>query len=313
MLRAVASPTSKESGRVWVDGDDALAAYWYQTFDQKDYDRFWRQYVINKRATRVWSWPDLTKPGAAAAGAVARVWSPRLDGVSELARECGRQFTLTLSMPEQSWTDFGAPRLLTLDVVLPDDEPAVYVTLQWFEKPACRFAEAHWLSFRPDAPDRAGWRLDKMGEQISPLAVVRNGNRWLHAVDRGVTYRDRAGCLQIETLDTPFVAPGRPSLLDFDNQQPPMREGVHVNLCNNVYGTNFRMSSDEDARFRFIVRCGAAGAACVDREGLGLEAEAHAPVSSLQVSVVALDTLLDHLAHAVLDLRYLTSERRRID
>jgi hypothetical protein len=29
---------------------------------------------------------------------------------------------------------------------------------------------------------------------------------------------------------------------------------MHVNLFNNVWGTNFRMWFDEDARFRFVLR-----------------------------------------------------------
>ncbi len=64
-----------------------------------------------------------------------------------------------------------------------------------------------------------GWRMDKLGQAISPLEVVRNGNRTLHAVGAGVEYRDGRGGLAIATLDAPLVAPGEPSLLRL--QQPP--------------------------------------------------------------------------------------------
>jgi hypothetical protein len=57
----------------------------------------------------------------------------------------------------------------------------------------------------------------------------------------------------METLDAPLVAPGEPSLLDFNNRQPDMSQGVQVNLFNNVWGTNFRMWFDDDARFRFAL------------------------------------------------------------
>ncbi len=59
-----------------------------------------------------------------------------------------------------------------------------------------------------------------------------------------------------ETLDAPLVAPGEPSLLNFSNRQPPLRQGVHFNLYNNVWGTNFPMWYGEDARFRFVLRFG---------------------------------------------------------
>jgi hypothetical protein len=100
------------------------------------------------------------------------------------------------------------------------------------------------------------WLLDKLGEAVDPHDVVRDGNRRLHAVGRGFAYRADAGTLAIDTLDAPLVAPGEPSLLNFTNRQPPLLRGMHVNLHNNVWGTNFRMWYDDDARFRFVLRCG---------------------------------------------------------
>ncbi len=52
----------------------------------------------------------------------------------------------------------------------------------------------------------------------------------------------------------PLVAPGAPSLLNFKHTQPALEQGFHFNLYNNVWGTNFPMWYDEDARFRFVVR-----------------------------------------------------------
>ncbi len=154
-------------------------------------------------------------------------------------------------MPAESWEQFGAPRRIVIESWLPDDAPTIALTLQWFDKPACRIAEAIWLSFVPAIRDAYGWRLDKLGAALEPHDVVRNGNRKLHAVGRGMTYRDAEGQLEIECVDAPLVAPGEPSLLDFNNRQPPVERGMHVNLYNNVWGTNFRMWYDEDTKFRF--------------------------------------------------------------
>jgi hypothetical protein len=95
--------------------------------------------------------------------------------------------------------------------------------------------------------------MEKLGELFSPLEVVRHGNRKLHAIGRQVLYSDKQDVLSIETLDAPLVAPGEPSLLRFDNRQPPLSQGMHFNLYNNIWGTNFPMWYDEDARFRFIL------------------------------------------------------------
>jgi hypothetical protein len=96
--------------------------------------------------------------------------------------------------------------------------------------------------------------MDKLGQTVSPLDVVRDGNRHLHAVGRGVRYSAGNVRFEIETRDAPLVAPGERSLLNFNNRQPPLRRGMHFLLYDNVWGTNFPMWYDDPARFEFILR-----------------------------------------------------------
>jgi hypothetical protein len=93
-----------------------------------------------------------------------------------------------------------------------------------------------------------------MGQWVSPLEIIPDGNRKMHAVGTGISYRDAEGSFLLETLDAPLVAPGNPSLLNFNNQQPDPQKGMHINLYNNVWGTNFPQWYEEDARFRFVLR-----------------------------------------------------------
>ena len=60
--------------------------------------------------------------------------------------------------------------------------------------------------------------------------------------------------VSVETLDAPLVAPGRPSLIDFGNRQPDLRDGLHFNLHNNLWGTDFPQWYEDDALFRFSLR-----------------------------------------------------------
>ncbi len=242
------------TGRDCAADEHPIALFRYQTFSQQDYDRFWRQYIVNKRQTSVWSIPDFTKPGIAAAGATSATWLPRLAGLYERRSAGGYEFLLELSMPGECTSIYGCPAAVTLELRLPDGEPAIHATLQWFDKPAGRLPEALWLSFVPRIADPGGWSLDKLGQRVSPLDVIRDGNRKLHAVDSGVFYHDEASQLSIETLDAPLVAPGDPALLNFNNRQPALKHGMHFNLYNNVWGTNFPMWYEDDARFRFIWR-----------------------------------------------------------
>ena len=95
--------------------------------------------------------------------------------------------------------------------------------------------EAIWFSFMPlvEEPDR--WRLDKMGVPISPLEAVPDGNCRRHAVQAGVSYSGADGFIEIASHDAALVAPGKPSLLEFDDTLPDLRGGMHFNLCNNVW------------------------------------------------------------------------------
>ena len=63
-----------------------------------------------------------------------------------------------------------------------------------------------------------------------------------------------SGDFLVETLDAPLVTLGVKSPLYFSNRQPDMTAGVHCNLFNNAWGTNYIMWFGEDMRFRFILR-----------------------------------------------------------
>jgi hypothetical protein len=246
--------TNRADGRAWANAAHTLGQWRYQTFAQADYDRFYKQYAINKQETAEWSVPDLTKPGIGPAGAVAGEWLPNVEAVYRRTDETGDHFILLLALPAACAHGYGGPAAAALDVYFPANRPAIAFELQWFNKPACRLPEALWFSFSPLIEAREGWHMDKLGEPVSPLDVVINGNRKLHAVNMGLSYEDETGGLLIETLDAPLVAPGDRSLLDFNNRQPALSRGVHFLLFDNVWGTNFPMWYDEDARFRFVIR-----------------------------------------------------------
>ena len=111
-----------------------------------------------------------------------------------------------------------------------------------------------WLTFQPDASELSNWMLEKSDYPVSPLAVVRGGNRHMHALSRGVSYKDAQGSFSIDTLDAPVVALGERSPIYFSNDPPDMSKGVHFSLFNNAWGTNYIQWFGEDLRFRFEVR-----------------------------------------------------------
>ncbi len=148
----------------------------------------------------------------------------------------------------------GCPQRLTTEYSLSKSEPVLQITLQWFGKQANRLPEALWLSFDPPVDNDGSWVMDKMGQDVDPGNVVKDGGHKMHAVAKGIRYFDPRGTMAIETLDAPLVAPGERTLLKFDNAHPSPEDGMHFCLCNNVWGTNFVMWFDDDMRFRFVLR-----------------------------------------------------------
>jgi len=235
--------------RVWCSGSSRLGLFGYETFSSADYRRFSTQYQKNMLKTFVWSIPDFRKPGMFLSRPEHRLNRP---AVKSLLRRDDR-FLMELSMPEKAVETCGCPRSVWLSWDFLIDRPAVEISLQWFDKKACRLPEASWFSFSFDNTAAEGWRMDKLGSRISPLDVVSRGGRTLHAVGQGVFYGDRSGSLSLETPDAQLVSFDSLSLLDFHNRVPDPRKGVHINLHNNVWGTNFPMWYEDDARFRFIL------------------------------------------------------------
>src|SRR4029079_12831893 len=111
-----------------------------------------------------------------------RWWLPSLRSLHHSRTATGERILVELALPAEATEQYGCPARATLEIVLPNAEPAIYLDLQWFEKPASRLPEALWLSFTPRDTIAKGWALEKLGQHIAPLDVVRDGNRRLHAV-----------------------------------------------------------------------------------------------------------------------------------
>ena len=163
-------------GKSWADNTHPLAWLRYQTFSTADYERFFHQYILPAEQGNGWSVartspsPAWSAPIRSAVFGSRRLWCYAKD----------RQLLFHLVGDPQAVREYGCPQFL-LQYTFDPTAPVIQIDLQWFHKPACRLPEATWLSFQPQVSATADWRLDKLGTQISPLEVVENGNRHLHA------------------------------------------------------------------------------------------------------------------------------------
>jgi len=234
-------------GRVLADPAHPLGLFTYQVFSQRDYERWYRTYAVNHAATSTWARPDFTKFGyERVRGVRARRWPARLTALHVDPRAEAPRVIATLRGDPDAVRDYGCPAELSIEWTLPCGFAPMRCTVQGFGKRASRIPEAAWFSFVPRVTRPHDWRLVKMGEPVDPRRVVARGNRHLHAIERAV----HPG-MTIVNHHAPVVALERATLLEFRQQRPDLRHGLHWNLLNNVWGTNFVQWTDDDVRFDF--------------------------------------------------------------
>lgn len=260
-LRVIFDPVSAEitslvyrsDGQEWCSPVQRMASYAYQTFSSADYDRFIHQYILSSMQTSGWALEDFGKPGLEKASPVNKVWHPKVEAVYLPGDSKITSMLFKLGFEDDAVKRYGAPRVTWLRFTLTPGLSRLNIDLQWFHKSPCRMPEALWLGFTPVNSQSLEWKMEKLGKWLSPLSIVENGNRHLHAVGRGVTGSIGDKKIAISPLDSALVAPGEPSLLDFNNHQPDLSKGMHFCLLDNLWGTNFPMWFEEDCRFRFVV------------------------------------------------------------
>lgn len=245
---------NRKTGNEWASADHPLALFSYQTLSQADYSQFFSNYIIS---TADWAKKDFGKPGIETLGAENREWLPSLVELHSEEDDKGHRLLGRLAIRDEQAFQSGRaafPRKMYLELLLPKAEPVIHVNFYSFQKPATRMPEALWLTFHPIVHPGGAWMMDKSGEQVSPLDVVVAGSRHMHAVSTGFSYRDEAHSFSVETIDAPLIALGKKSSLNFSRSQPDFSGGVHCNLFNNAWGTNYIMWYGEDMRFRFTLR-----------------------------------------------------------
>jgi hypothetical protein len=245
---------SKSTGREWASSDHPLALFSYQTLSQQGYAKFFADYILS---TADWAIKDFGKPNIEHFGAKSQTWLPSLGNIHAEHDHEGFRILASLKIQDDEALQSGRaafPQKMYMELLLPDAEPVINLNFYWFGKPATRMPEALWLTFNPVVPNPNGWTMDKSGQQVSPLDVAVAGARHMHAVSSGFSYHDENNSLHIETLDAPLIALGEKSPLNFSRSQPDLSTGIHCNLFNNAWGTNYIMWFGEDMRFRFVLR-----------------------------------------------------------
>lgn len=227
---------------VYADETHLWGALNYKNDSPDEYEKFYETYVTN-----LWDWAreDFGKLGFEKAILHALEQKPVMTGLYK--RENTYLALLEMNGPVHEL--YGAPGKLAAEVTFTEDE--VTFSVSWWEKPACRVPEEIWCGFTPaSAPEDC--RVRKLGKWIDPLNVCNGGGLHLHATDYGVRWNGG----ELETLDTAVVSVGLPKVMPYTREPIHPEEGFYFNLENTIWGTNFVMWYEEDARFRWVFRPG---------------------------------------------------------
>ena len=233
-------PTSTEM----ADDEHVVLAASYQRVGSHEYAEFAANYLrCLDSEDEPWALADFTKPGMPELAAAT--WHPTVEA-------CARtrdSITIEMRFPPEAVNEGGAPPQAWL--ILRADEGVLAAEWSWFDKPANRLPEILWLHLPLAGEGR--WSISKMGVEIDPADVVHRGNSRVHAVGDRVT-RHGSPTIVVEPLDSPLIAFGSPRLLHPDWSPPRPRGGIHINLLNNLWGTNFPMWIEGDGKSRVRIR-----------------------------------------------------------
>ena len=245
---AVTHLENRTTGAVWATPGHPLALFTYQTLSAADYAAYQARYLTIHAD---WAPKDFGKPGIANFEAASREWRPRVERCSLAHESDGERLLVELAFDDPAALAAGNvawPATIFYALRLPHAEARIDLEVLTFGKQPNRLPEALWLTFRPpSSPGKPQWLLEKVDEPVDPADVVRGGGRAMHAVTGDVHF----GELRIRSLDAPLVALGARSPLNFSLDPPDLRQGVHFNLFNNGWGTNYPQWSGGDWRYRF--------------------------------------------------------------
>lgn len=221
----------------------------YHAYSDADYSFWLKHYTRNLKGTFAWSVPDFARPllqyvrGKYRSGrfpyAIKRA-ACRSCGVDGVHICVDLECELALS------TEQGAPRVFQIAYHL--NPEGLRFDVSWFGKDANRLTEALFLRLYPVQGEL---RLRKVADWIDPAQVASTGGRNLHAVwearlDTG------GGEYRLMNFHAPLLSVGCGKILEFDNRLGnPACDGLAYVLYDNVWGTNFPLWYEENARFSF--------------------------------------------------------------
>ncbi len=214
----------------------------YRSFCNEDYKYWLTHYSRNLEETAVWALGDFARPGLNRVE--GKYPTGRFPYTVERMSANGEQIIVNLVCDKKLCDELGAPRLIQVIYTL--SKNGLKVDVSWYQKDANRLTEAIYMHIFPSEDVQ----LKKLGCLVNPNEVTNNGSRNLHAVQSV-----EIGDFEIINCHSPLVSIGKGKILEFDNKFEDVKtDGLSFVLYNNVWGTNFPLWYEDNARFTFEIK-----------------------------------------------------------
>jgi len=232
-----------EGKKIFVPG------LFYQMYNETDYINYRKRY---QRGKYDWAIADFGKPGLDKSGTVHA--SVQAEVVKERVKKMrGKVYSVyELAFPEITGIDKGVyPERMWAEVYENNKKGIVEIDLTIWNKPAVRLPEAYWLSF--DVDNILSIIAEKIGQRVDVFDVVERGNRQMHGIDHYIDLITSAGTLRIMSETAFLVNIGEADGLNYSINYPNKQGGIHFNLNNNLWGTNFSMWNEGSLTYHFVL------------------------------------------------------------
>lgn len=231
------------------DGELKIEGLFYQMYDHNDYAHYLDNYL---RARYGWALDDIGKPGLDKSKAVSVSLPAQVIKKDIHKDKKGTQTVSELVFPQRPEVDQRVyPERMYVDVLEYKNGKKVEVILTIQGKPAVRLPEAYWLSF--NTADILSIFAEKVGKRVDLLDVVEKGNRQQHGIDRYVDLVTSTGTIRICSEAAFLVNIGEAKGINYSLEYPDKQGGIHFNLSNNLWNTNFRMWNEGSLSYRFTI------------------------------------------------------------
>ena len=221
----------------------------YQMYDAADYKQYLDNYL---RAHYGWALADIGKPGLDKSKAVSVSLVAQTVKQEVRKEKKGIRTVSELVFPKHPGVDQRVyPEKMYVDVLDYKNGKKAEVSLTLKGKPAVRLPEAYWLSFQ--AEDILSVVAEKVGERVDLYDVVEKGNRQQHGIDRYVDLVTSSGTIRIWSDAAFLVNVGEARGINYSLNYPDKQGGIHFNLSNNLWNTNFCMWNEGSLTYRFTI------------------------------------------------------------